>query len=39
MQAKRVIEAIDELFKTWKPREVFELIDTNEDIKKYKHII
>jgi glycosyltransferase involved in cell wall biosynthesis len=29
-QGKRVIEAFDELFATWKPREKFELIDTNE---------
>jgi glycosyltransferase involved in cell wall biosynthesis len=29
-QGKRVIEAFDELFDTWKPREKFELIDANE---------
>ena len=29
-QANRVIEAFDELFKTWKPREKFEFIDVNE---------
>lgn len=29
-QGKRVIEAFDELFVTWKPREKFELINTNE---------
>jgi glycosyltransferase involved in cell wall biosynthesis len=29
-QGKRVIEAFDELFATWKPREKFELINTNE---------
>jgi glycosyltransferase involved in cell wall biosynthesis len=29
-QADRVIEAFDELFKTWKPREKFEFIDVNE---------
>lgn len=27
-QAKRVIDALDELFKTWKPREKFEFINT-----------
>ena len=31
-QGKRVIEAIDELFNTWEPREVFEVIDTDEDL-------
>jgi hypothetical protein len=30
IQGKRVIEAFDELFATWKPREKFELINTNE---------
>jgi glycosyltransferase involved in cell wall biosynthesis len=30
IQGKRVIEAIDELFSTWKPREKFEFINTNE---------
>jgi len=29
-QGKRVIEAFDELFKTWKPREKYELINANE---------
>ena len=29
-QAKRVIEALDELFDTWEPREKYELINTNE---------
>ena len=29
-QGKRVIEAFDELFATWKPREKFELIDVNK---------
>mgnify|MGYP001495720015 FL=1 len=29
-QAERVIEAFDTLFKTWKPREKFELINVNE---------
>ena len=29
-QGKRVIEAFDTLFDTWKPREKFELINTNE---------
>ena len=33
-QGKRIIEAIDELFDTWQPREAFEVIDTDEDIKK-----
>ena len=30
IQGKRVIEALNELFSTWKPREKFELINTNE---------
>ena len=30
-QGKRVIEAINELFNTWEPREAFEVIDTDED--------
>jgi hypothetical protein len=30
IQGKRVIEAFDELFSTWKPREKFELINTIE---------
>ena len=30
----RVIEALDELFDTWKPREKFELIDTDVDDKR-----
>tara|TARA_B100000767_G_scaffold222997_1_gene211785 strand:+ start:1018 stop:2457 length:1440 start_codon:yes stop_codon:yes gene_type:complete len=29
-QAQRVIEAFNELFNTWKPREKYELINTNE---------
>jgi len=29
-QGKRVIEVFDELFSTWKPREKYELINTNE---------
>jgi len=29
-QGKRIIEAFDTLFSTWKPREKFELIDANE---------
>ena len=29
-QGKRVIEAFDQLFETWKPREKYELINTNE---------
>tara|TARA_B110000908_G_scaffold116562_1_gene136631 strand:+ start:3 stop:1202 length:1200 start_codon:yes stop_codon:yes gene_type:complete len=29
-QAKRVIEALDTLFDTWKPREKYEVINTNE---------
>ena len=29
-QGKRVIEALDELFETWKPREKYELINVNE---------
>jgi len=33
-QGKRFIEAADELFNTWEPREAFEVIDTDEDIKK-----
>ncbi len=33
-QGKRFIEAADELFNTWKPREAFEVIDTDEDIRK-----
>ena len=33
-QGKRFIEATDELFNTWKPREAFEVIDTDEDIRK-----
>jgi glycosyltransferase involved in cell wall biosynthesis len=30
----RIIEALDELFDTWKPREKFELIDTDTDDKR-----
>ncbi len=33
-QGKRVIEALDELFNTWEPREAFEVIDTDEDIRR-----
>ena len=33
-QGKRVIEALDELFNTWESREVFEVIDTDDDIRK-----
>ena len=29
-QSKRVIESINELFDTWKPREKYELVNTNE---------
>ena len=29
-QAKRVIEALDSLFDTWKPREKYELVNANE---------
>jgi hypothetical protein len=29
-QGERVIEAFDELFETWKPREKYELINCNE---------
>ena len=32
--SNRVIEAIDELFDTWEPREKFELINTNIDNRK-----
>ena len=31
VQGRRFIEAIDELFNTWEPREAFEVIDTDED--------
>jgi hypothetical protein len=30
IQGKRVIEAFDELFATWKPREKYELINANQ---------
>jgi len=30
IQGKRIIEAFDTLFKTWKPREKYELINANE---------
>jgi len=30
IQGERIIEAFDELFKTWKPREKFEFINANE---------
>ena len=33
-QGKRFIEATEELFNTWEPREAFEVIDTDEDIRK-----
>jgi glycosyltransferase involved in cell wall biosynthesis len=33
-QGKRFIEFADELFNTWEPREAFEVIDSDEDIKK-----
>ena len=32
--SNRIIEAIDELFDTWKPREKYELINTNDISKK-----
>tara|TARA_R100000900_G_scaffold133738_1_gene110643 strand:- start:635 stop:2074 length:1440 start_codon:yes stop_codon:yes gene_type:complete len=32
--SNRIIEAVDELFDTWEPREKFELINTNANIKK-----
>ena len=31
--SNRIIEAIDELFDTWEPREKYELIDTSIDNK------
>ncbi len=33
-QGKRIIEALDELFHKWKPKEKYEIINTNIDIKK-----
>ena len=33
-QGKRVIEALDELFNIWETSEVFEVIDTDKDIRK-----
>ena len=33
-QGERVIEALDELFDTWKPREKYEIINTSENFKK-----
>ena len=30
IQGKRVIEAFDELFETWEPREKYELIKVND---------
>ena len=33
-QGKRFIEAANELFSKWEPREAFEVIDTDEDIRK-----
>ncbi len=32
--SNKIIDAIDELFDTWEPREKFELINTSDDIKK-----
>ena len=34
MQGKRFIEFADELFNTWEPRIAFEVIDSDEDIRK-----
>ena len=34
VQGKRFIEFADELFNTWEPREAFEVIDTDEDVRK-----
>jgi glycosyltransferase involved in cell wall biosynthesis len=34
IQGKRFIEATNELFNNWESREAFEVIDTDEDIKK-----
>jgi glycosyltransferase involved in cell wall biosynthesis len=34
IMGKRIIKSIDNLFETWKPREKFELINTNEIEKK-----
>jgi glycosyltransferase involved in cell wall biosynthesis len=33
-QGKRFIEFVNELFNTWEPREAFEVIDSDEDIRK-----
>ena len=33
-QGKRIIETINELFNTWESREAFEVIDTDQDIRK-----
>tara|TARA_R110000796_G_scaffold152889_1_gene269284 strand:- start:1199 stop:2644 length:1446 start_codon:yes stop_codon:yes gene_type:complete len=33
-QGERFIETADELFSNWKPREAFEVIDTDEDFRK-----
>tara|TARA_R110002020_G_scaffold372936_1_gene584332 strand:+ start:152 stop:1597 length:1446 start_codon:yes stop_codon:yes gene_type:complete len=33
-QGARVIEALDELFNTWESRLIFEVIDTDDDIRK-----
>ena len=33
-QGARVIEALNELFRTWETREVFEVIDTDGDFRK-----
>ena len=32
--SNKIIDAVDELFDTWEPREKFELINTSDDIKK-----
>ena len=32
--SNRIIDAIDELFDTWEPREKFELINTNDDFRR-----
>ena len=34
-QANRVMEAFDELFETWKPREKYEIINANEHKGKF----
>ena len=30
----KVIDSLDKLFSTWEPREAFEVLNTNNDIKK-----